>query len=72
MTYDTLAVNIIFVWILMSISNATIFPARGAFAHGGLIRVFAIYQIMLGWKTCKYYHETNELPNPRPTQPKKK
>ena len=27
---------------------------------------------MLGWKTCKYYHETDELPSPRPTQPKKK
>ena len=35
-------------------------------------RVFAIYQILLGWKTYKYYHETDELPNPRPTQPKKK
>ena len=33
--------------------------------------VFAIYQIMLGWKTCKYNHETDELPNPRPTHPKK-
>ena len=26
---------------------------------------------MLGWETCKYYYETDELPNPRPTQPKK-
>ena len=34
-------------------------------------RVFAIYQIVLGWKTCKYYYETDELPNPRPTQHKK-
>ena len=35
-------------------------------------RVFAmIYQILLGWKTYKYYCETDELPNPRPTQPKK-
>ena len=25
----------------------------------------------LGWKTYKYYYETDELPNPRPTQPKK-
>ena len=33
--------------------------------------VFAIiYQIMLGWKTCKYYHETHELPNPRKIGPK--
>ena len=32
-------------------------------------RVIAIYQLLLGWKTCKYYHETDELPNPRPTQP---
>ena len=29
------------------------------------------YQILLGWKTYKYCHETDELPNPRPTQPKK-
>ena len=35
-------------------------------------RVFAIYQIVLGWKTYEYYCETDELPNPRPTQPKKK
>ena len=35
-------------------------------------RVFAIYQILLGWKTYKYYYETDELPNPRPTQPKEK
>ena len=35
-------------------------------------RVFAMYQILLGWKTCKCYYETDELPNPRPTQPKKK
>ena len=32
-------------------------------------RVFAIYLVILGWKTYKYYCETNELPNPRPTQP---
>ena len=35
-------------------------------------RVFAIYQIMLGWKTCNHYYETDEFPNPRPTQPNKK
>ena len=34
--------------------------------------VFAIYQILLGWKTYKYYHEPKKLPNPRPIQPKKK
>ena len=36
--------------------------------------VCAIYQIMVGWKTYeyKYYNGTDELPNPRPTQPKKK
>ena len=28
--------------------------------------VFAIYQILLGWKTYRYYYETNELPNPMP------
>ena len=46
-----------------------------------LMRVFAIllycsisYQIILGWKTCtgKCYYDTDELPNPRPTQPKQK
>ena len=31
------------------------------------IRVFAI----LSWKTCNYYYETDKLPNPRSTQPKK-
>ena len=30
---------------------------------------FAIYQIMLGWKTYECYYDTDELPNPRPTQP---
>ena len=31
------------------------------------------YQILLlGWETYKYYGETVELPDPRPTQPKKK
>ena len=36
--------------------------------------VFAIYQILLGLKTFNkfYYCETDELSNPRPTQPKKK
>ena len=29
-------------------------------------------KILLGWKTYKYYYETDELPNPRPTQPKQK
>ena len=31
-----------------------------------------VYEILLGWETCKQYYETVELPNPRPTQPKKK
>ena len=31
-----------------------------------------IYQILLGWKPYKYYYETDQLPNPRPTQPKEK
>ena len=35
------------------------------------IRVFTIYQVLLGWKTCKYYYDTDELSNLRPTQPKK-
>ena len=35
-------------------------------------RVFAIYQSLLGWKTYKYYYETDELPNPRPTQNQQK
>ena len=34
--------------------------------------LLAIYQIMLGWKTHEHYHETDEIPIPRPTQPKKK
>ena len=33
--------------------------------------VFAIYQILLNFKTYRYHYETDELPNPRPTQPKK-
>ena len=37
----------------------------------GLIRVFAFCQVLLGWRTYKYYYETDELPNPRSTQPKK-
>ena len=40
-----------------------------------LLGCFAICHILLGWKTCKYYesyYETDELPNSRPTQPKKK
>ena len=43
-------------------------------AHAVLVitTVFAIYQILWGWKRYKYYYETDELPNPRPTQPKKK
>ena len=30
--------------------------------------MLAIYLILLGWKTCKYYYETDELPDSRPTQ----
>ena len=37
-----------------------------------ITRVFAIYEILLGWKTYEYYYETDKLPNPRPTRPKKK
>ena len=45
--------------------------------HGLIIMVshfnkeYAIYQILLGWETYKYDYETDELTNPRPTQPKK-
>ena len=35
------------------------------------VLVFAIYEILFGWQTYKYYYETDDLPNPRPTQPKK-
>ena len=35
-------------------------------------RMFAIHQIAFGWETHKYNYETDELPNPRLTQPKKK
>ena len=34
-------------------------------------KVFAISQILMGWKQYEYCYETVELPNPRPTQPKK-
>ena len=34
-------------------------------------RGIAIHQILLGWKTHENYYETDELPNPRPTQPEK-
>ena len=49
--------------------------ARSCFYPGvsyylNITRVFAICQILLGWKTDKYYHETDNLPDPRPTQPK--
>ena len=37
----------------------------------GFTRVFEMYQIIFGWNTYRYYYETDELPNPRPTQPKK-
>ena len=43
-------------------------PPKGNLVYN---TVLAIYQIMLGRKTCKYYYETDEFPNPRPTQPKK-
>ena len=33
-------------------------------------RVIAIYQILLGWKIDQDFYETDELPKPRPTQPK--
>ena len=33
--------------------------------------MFAIYQIVFSWKTYTFDYETDELPNPRPTQPKK-
>ena len=37
----------------------------GLILPGTINRVFA-----LGWKHVKYYYETDEIPNPRPTQPK--
>ena len=41
-------------------------------AYGIGMTVFAIYLLLLGWKTYIHiYYETDELPNPRPTQPKK-
>ena len=33
--------------------------------HEFSIRVLAIYQILLGWKTYKCYYKTDELPNPK-------
>ena len=41
-----------------------------SFKAGLSKRVFAICQILLSWKTCKYDYETDELPTSRPTQPK--
>ena len=35
-------------------------------------RVCAIQHVLMGWKTNKHYFEAYELPDPRPTQPKKK
>ena len=31
------------------------------------VRLFTMYHILLGWKTCEYYYVTDKLPNPRPT-----
>ena len=38
------------------------------------MRVFATYQIPLGWKTYEYYYETRRTPQSKahPTQEKKK
>ena len=33
-------------------------------------RVFAMYQIRLGWKAYRYYYETDKLPHPWRTQPR--
>ena len=55
-----MAVNIVYISTLIRTS------------HGPYIKVFTIYQIMLGWKTSKHYNHTDELPNPRPTQPQEK
>ena len=37
-----------------------------------LSTVFAIYQILLGWETYKYYSETVGLHNPRPNPTQQK
>ena len=37
----------------------------------GSIGCLRYTKILLGWDTYEYYYETVELPNPRPTQPKK-
>ena len=38
-----------------------------------VIRVFfAIYKVLSGLKPYNHYYETDELPNPRRTQPNKK
>ena len=46
-------------------------PAEGYVFTAVRCLRYTRYLILLGWKTCKYYYETDELPNPRPTQPKK-
>ena len=39
------------------------------FVHSSInSRVLATHQKLLGWETYKRYHETVELPNPRPTK----
>ena len=37
-----------------------------------LVGCLRFTKILLGWKTSKYDYETDQLPNPRPTLPKKK
>ena len=56
-----------FLYVLPPKAKSFFFNNKACF-----IRVFATYLIMLGWETYYYYHETVELPNPRPIQPKKK
>ena len=47
-------------------------PALQQFKRMRFLGCWRSTKIMSGWKTYKYYYETDELPNPRPTQPKKK
>ena len=53
------------------VCNSTNYILSGTMV-GPCNKMFAIFQVMLGWKTDKQYHETDEVPNPRTIQPKKK
>ena len=61
--------------LLAGIAAAAAAAAVAAAAAAAVTREYGptIYQILLGWKTCKYYNETDELPTTQgQPKPKKK